>query len=103
MYAHMVQIIKLEGTYPKAEKNQLELMKIFSVLGLKFTDTVISYLQKHIEDRDSISQVAVLRTFKFIIPELIRELESYRESIVSSMNFIQDTKYRCSFRDSMPY
>jgi hypothetical protein len=85
LMSHLPNAIRIADTSPKAEQNLNELLKCFEVIGTQFTDQVVSFLQKHVETKDPLLKITVLRAFRHIISTLDNELSSYKDVIVSGL------------------
>lgn len=85
LMSYLPGAVRIENTSPKAEQNLKELLVCFEYMGKEFTDQVISFFQRHVESKDPLVKLTVLRAFRHLVSTLDEELVSYKDVLVSGL------------------
>ncbi len=100
LMSYLPGAVKIETTSPKAKQNLHELLTCFEYMGKQYTDQVVSFFQRHIESKEPLMKLTVLRAFKHLIVNLDVELASYRDVLVSGLKLFtqyEDTKIHLEY------
>lgn len=75
---------------PQVMKNCNEMLRCIEILGRKFTDQVLTFLQRNLESKDLDVKVGSLDIIKHIVSRVISEMEPFKGVLISSVKLLVD-------------
>ena len=77
-------------------KNNSELLRCFEILARRFTDNVVTFLQRSLDTREPAIRAGTLSIFKHVVSRCDAEMTQYRDMIISYiMPMTQEPAYIC--------